>query len=120
MADSSKIRSFKIESGMDLSITLDIDTNILIPDYAHETARFWVSSGDVLDASDDDDYQAVARYAAGDLWRYLIDGYNEVGALQKLHEQEGWCWPGDSVGITIRDYEIPGFDAEYYEVEVLA
>ncbi|WP_182212398.1 DUF2528 family protein [Stenotrophomonas acidaminiphila] len=119
MTESKAIRSFKIDNGMDLSITLDIDTSILTPDYAHETARFWASKDDVLAASDDDDYQAVARYAASDLWRYLIDGYNEAGALRQLHEQEGWCYPGDSVGITIRDYEIPSFYAADHEVEEL-
>lgn len=116
MADSKAIRSFKLENGMDLSITLDIDTSILTPDYAHEIACFWASKDEVLAASDDDDYQAVARYAASRLWRYLLDGHSEAGAVAILHEQEGWCLPGDSLGITIRDYDIPSFDAADYEV----
>lgn len=120
MVDPKAIRSFKIENGMDLSIILDIDTTILTQDRARETARFWTSKDEVLDASDGDDYQAVARYAAGELWCFLIEGLNEAGAVKKLHEQDGWCWPGDSLGITIRDHEVPGFDASLYEVEELA
>ncbi|MGB3393214.1 MAG: DUF2528 family protein [Stenotrophomonas sp.] len=119
MAESKAIRSFQIVTGMDLSIVLDIDTTILTPDIAHETARFWASKDEVLEASDGDDYQAVARHAAGRLWGYLINGYTESGAVRELHEQEGWCWPGDSLGITIRDYEIPDFDAASYEAQEL-
>lgn len=119
MADIPAIRSFKIENGFDLSITLDIDTAVFTPDYARETARFWSSKDEVLEASDNDDYQAVARYAASWLWGYLLEGYTVAGALTELHEQEGWCHPGGSVGISIRDYDVPGFGAAAYEVEVL-
>ncbi len=119
MADIPAVRSFKVENGFDLSITLDIDTAILTPEYAHEVARFWSSKDEVLAASDNDDYQAVARYAASWLWGYLLEGYNEAGALRHLHEQEGWCFPGDSLGITIRSYDAPEFDAAAYDVEVL-
>lgn len=117
MSDSKTIRSFKIENGMELFIILDIDTTIVTPEYAHETARFWSSKDEVLAASDGDDYQAVARYAASWLWGYLLEGCDEAGAVQELHKQEGWCWPGGSLGITIRDHDIPSFDAAYYDVE---
>lgn len=119
MADSPAIRSFKIDNGFDLSITLDIDTAVFTAEMAQETARFWSSKDEVLAASDDDDYQAVARYAAGRLWGFMIDGYNERGALEQLHKEEGWCYRVQSLGITIRDHEIPHFDAACYEVEVL-
>ncbi len=116
MSDSKAIRSFQVDNGMDLQIILDIDTSILTPEYAHETARFWASKDEVLDASDGDDYQAVARYAASHLWLLLLDGCSKTGAVAELHEQEGWCWPGDSLGITIRDYDIPSWDAANYDV----
>lgn len=117
MADIPAIRSFKIDNGFDLSITLDIDTAVLTPDYAHDVSHFWASKDEVLEASEGDDYQAVARYAASRLWGYLMDGYNQEGAIKQLRKQEGWGWPGERFGITIRDHEVPSFDEEYYEVE---
>lgn len=109
------IRTFKLSSGMDLEMTLAIDTEIVLPEYANEIARFWISSEDVLASSDGDDYQATARYAASRLWGYLIDGLHEKGAVMELHQQEGWCWPGEA-GIEIKDYEIPDFYPANHDV----
>ena len=80
---------------------------------------FWSGAADVLDASDDDVFQAVARRAAARLLGYLMDGYNEGGAVENLSEQEGWP-DKDSIGIKIIDHEIPDLDATLFDVEELA
>lgn len=107
---------YTITSGMDLSITLSIDKSVLTPEYAEEISSFWSGGADVLEASDGDHYEAVARWAAARLWFYLLDGYHEAGAVAVLHEQEGWCIPGDSLGIKILRHEIPDLDPELFEV----
>lgn len=111
-------RTFKLECGMDLTPTLSIETDILTPQWAAEIARFWSNKDRLLDASDEDEYQAVARLAAPWLWDYMMhDGYHEQGALQELHKQEGWCIPGETLGITILDHDYPDMDPVYLEVE---
>ncbi|MBN8922369.1 MAG: hypothetical protein BGP10_12320 [Rhodanobacter sp. 68-29] len=113
-------RIFSLSAGMDLSILLSIDTDILTPKWAGEISRFWASKDEVLDASDGDEYQAVARYAAPRLWETLLDGWNADWAVQELHKQEGWCIPTEKLGIEILDHEIPDMSAEYLEVEEMA
>ena len=113
----SKLRKFTLMAGMDLSITLVIDTDILDDGFAAEIAGFWSSKDDVMDASGGDPYQAVARYAAPWLWASLLDGDSPASAIKQLHEQEGWCIPGDTLGIAIASYEIPDMDAAYLDVQ---
>lgn len=110
-------RIFKIECGMDLMLKLSIDTDVLKPEWAKDISHFWITTKEVMDASDDDEYQAVARYAAPLLWGYLLDGYSAQGVVEELHEQEGWCIPTATLGITILDHDIPDLSAEYLEVE---
>ena len=110
-------RIFSLSSGMDLTMRLSIDTDVITPEWAGEISRFWASKDEVLDASDGDEYQAVARYAAARLWWYLLDGYNSEGAVRELHEQEGWCIPTDTLGIKILEHEIPDMDPAYMEVD---
>lgn len=112
-------KRYKLEAGMDTIITLEIDSTKMTAEYAAEVNGFWSGADSVLGASDGDIFQAVARRAAGPLLGYLLDGYNERGAVEILSEQEGW--PNkDHIGITIIDHEIPAWDAESFEVEELA
>lgn len=113
-------RIFSIDCGMDLSLKLEIDTEVMTPKFAADIARFWASSEDVLDASEGDDYQAIARWAAPILWSFLMDGYHEAGAVMTLHEREGWGIPGGSVGMKILDYDIPDMDPVSLEVVDIA
>ncbi len=108
-------RKFRLESGMDTSITLEIDTEKLTEPLAQEINDFWSGSSDVLSASDGCLIQAVARRAAGPLIGFLMDGYHEVGAVMQLSQQEGW--PTKNIGITIIDHEIPDLEADMYDVE---
>ena len=112
-------KRYILTSGMDTSITLEIDTTKMTAEYAAEVNGFWSGAADVLDASDDDVFQAVARRAAARLLGYLMDGYNEGGAVENLSEQEGWP-DKDSIGIKIIDHEIPDLDATLFDVEELA
>ena len=112
-------RTFKLDSGLDFSITLEIDTNILTPQFAHDMACFWSSHKEVRDAANGDDYEAVARYAAPRLWLYMMyDGYHEEGAVATLKEQDGWLSEGDWIRVV--DHDVPDLDPAYLEVEEAA
>jgi hypothetical protein len=111
-------RKFRLESGLDTSITLEIDTEKLTKPLAKEINDFWAGSSDVLSASYGCVIQAVARRAAGPLIGFLMDGYHEAGAVAQLSQQEGW--PSENIGITIIDHEIPDLDAYSYHVEEIA
>lgn len=113
------ILTFELSAGMDMEMTLAIDTSVVLPEYAHNVVSFRASSKQVLAASGDDDYQALARYAAPSLWLYLLDGYNEAGAVEELLEQEGWGWPGGG-GLRIVGHELPCLSAASLQVEVLS
>lgn len=103
-------KRYRLESGMDISITLEIDTDKLGEPMAAEINGFWSGASDVLAASRDDVHQAVARRAAGPLLAHLLDGYNEAGAVAQLGEAEGW--PSTEDGwIAIVDHEVPELDA---------
>lgn len=112
-------KKFKLDSGLDISITLEIDTDKMTMEIAKEINAFWSGADDVLRQSDDCFFQAVARRAAGPLLGFLMDGYHAAGAVMHLSEQEGWP-DGDSIGITIIDHEIPDFSADTLDVEELA
>jgi len=112
------ILTFELSSAMgEMEMTLAIDTEVVLLEYARNVVSFWASSKQVLAASGDDDYQALARYAAPSLWLYLLDGYNEAGAVEELLEQEGWGWPGGG-GLRIVSHELPCFSAASLQVEV--
>jgi hypothetical protein len=110
-------RKFKIESGLDTSVTLEIDTDKMTESLAKEVNNFWSYAGDVLTASNGCIFQAVARRAAGPLFGFLMNGRSAIGAVTQLSEQEGW--PAENIGITIVDYEIPSFDSGLYDVQEL-
>ena len=111
-------KRFKIDSGMDTSITLEIDTVKMTPELAAEINGFWCGAEDVLSAADGDVIQAVARRAAGRMLSLLMDGYKESAVVEILSEQEGW--PSlDCIGITVIDHETPSLDPDCFEVEEL-
>lgn len=109
------IKRYSFEAGFDLAITIDIDTSIYVPEYAQGTATFWASKDEVAVVAKHDLYEILARYAASRLLSHLLDGYNEEGAVAELHTEEGWCIPGDNLGITIVDHEIPEWSAAALE-----
>lgn len=111
-------RTFTLMDGMDLSITLAIDTEILTPELAAHIVGFWSGGDEVLEISNDDVYEAVARFAAPRLWSYMMyDGFHAAGAVATLHEQEGWCIQGPTLGITIIRCDFPSINPIDLEVE---
>lgn len=112
-------RRYKLESGMDTSITLEIDTDKISEEAASEINSFWMGADDVLDDSGGDVHQAVARRAAGPLLSYLLDGYHERGAVETLSGDEGWPDAANG-GITIISHEIPSLGASDFEVTEIA
>ena len=112
-------KRYKLESGMDTSITLEIDTDKIHEDVAREINAFWMGADEVLDESDGDVFQAVARRAAGPLLGYLLDGYHQRGAVEKLAGDEGWPDAANG-GITIIDHEIPSLASSDFEVTEIA
>lgn len=112
-------KRYRLDSGMDTSITLDIDTDKIPETVASEINSFWMGADDVLDHSDGDVFQAIARRAAGPLLGYLMDGYHERGAVEMLSKEEGWPDAANG-GITVIDHEIPTLAALDYEVTTLA
>lgn len=109
-------RRFQLSYGFDLSITLDIDTDVMTPELAKEVNAFWISADEILEVSDGDAVQAVARRAADPLLRSLQDGRYQEYALEELGKSEGWP---EKHGITIVDYEIPCTDSVTWDVEEL-
>jgi len=112
-------KRYKLESGMDTSITLEIDTDKITEASAHDINAFWSGAEEVLDASDGDVFQAVARRAAGPLLSYLLDSYHERGAVAALARDEGWPDVADG-GLTIIDHEIALLGAEDFDVTAIA
>lgn len=113
------IVTFKLSSAMgEMEMTLAIDTEVVLPEYTRNVVSYWASSKQVLAASGDDDYQALARYAAPRLWFYLLDGCNEAEAVEELLEQDGWSWPGGG-GLRIVSHKLPCFSPASLQVEVL-
>lgn len=111
-------KRYKLDSGLDICITLEIDAAKVSEDLARDINGFWVRADHILDASGDDVYQAVARRAAGPLLGYLLDGSNIYSAVAALSADEGW--PSDLVGwMKILDYEIPALGADDFDVTVL-
>src|SRR5690348_7989298 len=109
-------KRYKLSCGMDMTLTLDIDTDVMTPELAQEVNSFWSGAEEVLDASDGDITQAVARRAASYLWSELQDGWRPQYVTEQLAKAEGWP---PQHGITIVDYEIPDMDPVYLEVELL-
>jgi len=109
-------RRFELSSGIDLTITLDIDTDVMTPELAKEINSFWAGADDVLDASEGDVIQAVARRAAGPLLATLLDDWIPQYALDELGKSEGWP---EKHGITIVDHDLPNMDSDMWDVEEL-
>lgn len=117
MAESK--RRYRLESGMDTSITLEIDTTKITPELAEEINGFWSSADEVLRESNGDIVEAVARRAAGPLLWFLIDGWNKQGAVDQLSKSEGWP-DAEHIGISITDYDIPDLSADQFDVTEVA
>lgn len=100
-------KRYKLESGMDTSITLEVDTGVLSEELAAEINAFWTGADRVLDESNGDVFQAVARRAAGPLIGFLCDGYHSDGAVAQLSDCEGWPPEETHGGIAIVDHELP-------------
>ncbi len=111
------IRRFKLDSGFDISITLEIDTKVVTEELANNVATFWSNKDEVEEVSADV-WEATARLAANELIPLLVEGYTPKGAAKELHEREGWCWPGE-LGIHIIDWELPDLSAQGLECEEL-
>lgn len=112
-------KQYRLDSGMDTSITLEVDTDQLDEATAAEINGFWNGDDDVMERSGGDVYQAVARRAAGPLLTLLICGYSENGAVEELNSREGW--PGAKVRwLRIIDSEIPDLDATEFSVAEIA
>lgn len=112
-------KRYKLEAGMDTSITLDIDTEVITEALAREINGFWTSAEDVLEESGGDVFQAAARRAAGGLIGFLFDGFTTDGAVSELSESEGW--PPDEVltGIRIVDHDLPEFGSLDFTVTTI-
>jgi hypothetical protein len=108
-------RIFKLEAGLDTSITLKIDTSKVTPESAADTVNLWYGYKDVLRAADGDMIQAYARWAAAPLIQLLVDGYTGEGAVLSLATEEGWP-PAEEIGITIVDSDLPDLNAAFLEV----
>lgn len=111
-------KRYRLETGLDTSITLEIDADKITEHAAQEINDFWVEASYVLSMSDGDVFQAVARRAAGPLLGYLLDGYTAEGAVMQLSECEGWPDAAGG-GITIVDHELPGFGFDDFDVTAL-
>lgn len=111
------IRRFRLDSGLDVQIKLDIDTSIVTEEIANQVVTFWASWEEVAEVSGNV-WEGVARYAASRLIPQMLDGYTPNAALRDLHDQEGWCWPG-AFGITIVDYDLPDFSPDEFECNEL-
>lgn len=109
----SKVITIKLDTGMDTSITLRIDTDVMTQKIAKDVVDFWSGGDEVLEASDGDVFEAVARFAAPRLLHHLNDGWNENGAVAKLSQEEGWPSP---TGISILDHELPDYDPVMFDL----
>lgn len=108
-------KQYRLDSGMDTSITLEIDTDKVDASMAAEMNSFWWGGNQVLSASDGDVFEAVARRAAGELIKLMLNGYTEDGSVNELNEMEGW--PGENVRwLRIVDCEIPDLSATEFSV----
>jgi hypothetical protein len=112
-------KRYKLESGMDTSITLDIDTEVITEALAHEINGFWIHSDLVLSDSDGDVFQAVARRAAGPLLGFLFDDYTPNSAVSRLSEMEGWPPTETITGIRVVDIEKPELGPLDFEVTTI-
>lgn len=106
-------KQYKLEDGMDLSLTLEIDTSIMTPELASDVNGFFVGASDILESADGDVIQAVARRAAPAIWATLLDGYIPEYALEQLGQSEGWP---EKHGIRVIDYDVPAMDPEFLDV----
>lgn len=101
-------KRYKIDAGLDISITVEVDLDKLTPELAAEINGFWSGAKDVLKKSHGDIIIAAVRRAAPYLISPLLEGYNEIGAQERLDESEGWP---ENHGIKLIDFEIPEFGA---------
>jgi hypothetical protein len=106
-------KQYKIDAGFDISITVEVDLDKLTPELAAEINSFWSGSKDILAKSNGDIIVAAVRRSAPYLISPLLEGYNELGAQDRLDESEGWP---ENHGIKLIDFEIPEFGA--YDVDV--
>lgn len=113
-------RTFRFDAGMDMSVTIEVDLDVLTVDMATAIDEFWAeadevlaeingfgaAADDVLGASDGDVIVAATRRAATRLLSTLIDGYTGEWAVTQLCESEGWP-PKEQLGMRVVDFELP-------------
>lgn len=112
-------KRYKIEAGLDITITLEIDTDVMTAELAEEINEFWNGAKEILAASDGDVFQAVARRATYALVQGLMRGYSDDIVVPMLGNEEGW--PGaDAMGMEILDYDIPDLRASELNVTAIS
>jgi hypothetical protein len=112
-------RVFRFAAGMDISVTVEVDLNVLTPAVATEINNFWSSAEEVLDVSDGDVVVAAARRAAAVYVSELVIGRPTFVAERELAREEGWP-PEDQIGIRIVDFDVPDYSPSELEFEELA
>lgn len=106
--------------GEEISVTVEVDHDVLTPELAKEINDFWTSADEVLAAANDDIVLAAVRRAGPYLIGAVLEGCNLYGAQKELDEAEGWP-PRGAHGIKIVDFEIPDMgsvDLEMEEIEI--
>ncbi|KAF1005429.1 MAG: hypothetical protein GAK28_03181 [Luteibacter sp.] len=89
-----------------MSITIEVDLDVLTVAMATEINDFWAEADEVLDASDGDVIVAATRRAASRILYTLIDGYTGEWAVTKLCESEGWP-AKEQLGMRVVDFDLP-------------
>jgi hypothetical protein len=111
-------KRYKLMAGWagEISVTVEVDHDVLTPEVAKEINDFWTSAEEVLAAANDDIVLAAVRRAAPYLIGAVLEGSNLRGAQAELDEAEGWPAKG-AHGITIVDFEVPDMGSIDLEME---
>lgn len=70
---------FKFSSGMDTTITIDVDTTVMTPELASEVNAFWSGAEEVLDASDDQVRAVLSKLVATADMKTRLQALHEMG-----------------------------------------
>jgi len=99
----------------DISVTLDIDLDVLTPELATMINNFWGDAEYVLSAADGYVIEAVARRAASVFINAAFEGCSNEEAQTSLDESEGWPPAGES-GIRLVAFDIPDTCADQLDL----
>lgn len=111
-------KRYKLMAGWagEISVTVEVDHDVLTPEVAKEINDFWTSAEEVLAAANDDIVLAAVRRAGPYLIGAVLEGSNLRGAQAELDEAEGWPAKG-AHGIKIVDFEVPDMGSIDLEME---